>query len=165
MRGQELLAVEREQIMIGVARDESCRVIAGRLGRDHTVVSREIARNGGRESYRASAAQERAVKERRRRKPRKLEENPELHDVVAGGRWTGHRATCPSGCGGIILRTGDCGSLPTRSLTRWSSRPGVRAAPSCAGRCAAGGPDGCRGGRLDPSRPCMTPLVTMPQVH
>jgi IS30 family transposase len=85
VRGQELLAVEREQIMIGVARDESCRVIAGRLGRDHTVVSREIARNGGRESYRASVAQERAVKERRRQKPRKLEENPELHDVVAGG--------------------------------------------------------------------------------
>lgn len=85
MRGQELLAVEREQIMIGVARDESCRVIAGRLGRAHTVVSREIARNGGRESYGAGAAQERAMSKRERPKLRKLEKNPELHEVVAAG--------------------------------------------------------------------------------
>ncbi len=85
MRGQELLAVEREQIMIGVARHESCRVIAGRLGRNHSVVSQEIARNGGRESYRAGAAQDRAERLRTRPKDRKLEKNPELHDVVAAG--------------------------------------------------------------------------------
>lgn len=85
MRGQELLTAEREQIMIGVARDESCRVIGGRLGRDHSVVSREIARNGGRESYRASAAQDRAVEKRGRPKVRKLEMDLELHDVVAAG--------------------------------------------------------------------------------
>ncbi len=85
MRGQELLGVEREQIMIGVARDESCRVIAGRLGRNHSVISREIARNGGRESYRSGAAQDRADRGRTRPKPRKLEMKPELHDVVAAG--------------------------------------------------------------------------------
>ncbi|MGH3906623.1 MAG: IS30 family transposase [Pseudonocardiaceae bacterium] len=79
-----MLAVEREQIMICVARSESCRVIA-RLGQDHTVVSQEIARNGGRESYRAGAAQDRAVTKRERPKLRKLEMNPELHDVVAAG--------------------------------------------------------------------------------
>ena len=85
MRGQELLAVEREQIMIGVARNESCRVIAGRLGRNHTVVSREIARNGGRDSYRSGAAQDRADGRRTRPKLRKLERKPDLHDVVAAG--------------------------------------------------------------------------------
>jgi IS30 family transposase len=85
MRGQKLLTVEREQIMIGVAREESCRVIAGRLGRNHSVVSREIARNGGREPYRAAAAQDRAESTRTRPKLRKLEMNPELHDVVAAG--------------------------------------------------------------------------------
>jgi transposase, IS30 family len=85
VRGQELLAVEREQIMIGVARDESFRVIAGRLGRDHSVISREVARNCGRKLYGAGAAQDRAVKKRERPKPRKLEMNPELHDVVAAG--------------------------------------------------------------------------------
>src|SRR5918997_921282 len=56
MRGQELVIVECERIMIGVARRESCRVIAGCLGRNHSVVSREIALNGGRESYDAVAA-------------------------------------------------------------------------------------------------------------
>ena len=85
MRGQELLAVEREQIMIGVAREESCRVIAGRLGRNHSVVSREIVRNGGRESYRARAAQDRAESTRTRPKQRKLEVTQELHDAVAAG--------------------------------------------------------------------------------
>jgi transposase, IS30 family len=85
VRGQELLAVEREQIMIGVARDESCRVIAGRLGRNHTVVSREIARNGGRDSYRSGAAQDRADRRRTRPKLRKLERKPDLHEVVAAG--------------------------------------------------------------------------------
>lgn len=85
MRGQELLAVEREQIMIGVARDESYRVIAARLGRNHSVISREIANNGGRESYSAQAAQERAEGHRARPKPRKLETNQKLHDVVAAG--------------------------------------------------------------------------------
>jgi IS30 family transposase len=71
--------------MIGVARDESCRVIAGRLGRNHTVVSREIARNGGRDSYRSGAAQDQTDRRRTRPKLRKLERKPELHDVVAAG--------------------------------------------------------------------------------
>lgn len=85
MRGRELLTVEREQIMIGVARRESCRVIAGRLGRNHSVVSQEIARNGGRESYSAGAVQDRAERLRKRPRLRKLEMNQELHDVVAAG--------------------------------------------------------------------------------
>ena len=85
MRGQELLAVEREQIMIGIARRESCRVIAGRLGRSHSVISRELANNGGRESYSARVAQDRAARARARPKRRKLEINQELHDVVAAG--------------------------------------------------------------------------------
>src|ERR671917_2975122 len=85
MRGQELVIVERERIMIGVARRESCRVIAGCLGRNHSVVSREIALNGGRESYSAVAAQNRADRTRTRQRTRKLETNQELHDAVAAG--------------------------------------------------------------------------------
>lgn len=85
MRGRELLAVEREQIMVGVARGESCRVIAGRLGRNHSVVSREIARNGGRELYRSGSAQGRADSTRTRPKRRKLEMKQDLHDAVAAG--------------------------------------------------------------------------------
>ena len=44
--------LEREEISRGIARDLSARQIAARLGRDPSVISREIARNGGRSAYR-----------------------------------------------------------------------------------------------------------------
>ncbi|MGQ0774117.1 MAG: IS30 family transposase [Pseudonocardiales bacterium] len=49
------------------------------------MLSREIARNGGRESYSAGVAQDRAEKTRKRPKPRKLETHSKLHEVVAAG--------------------------------------------------------------------------------
>jgi IS30 family transposase len=76
---------EREEISRGVAGDLSDRVIAVGLGRDQSVVSREIARNGGRRRYRAYAAQERAQVLVGRPKVFKLEANTGLHDVVAAG--------------------------------------------------------------------------------
>jgi IS30 family transposase len=50
-----LSAAEREEISRGVAAGDSCRVIAMRLGRAPSTVSRELARNGGRHRYQASA--------------------------------------------------------------------------------------------------------------
>ena len=44
---------EREEISWGVARGESLRVIARRLGRAALTVSREVAGNGGRLKYRS----------------------------------------------------------------------------------------------------------------
>src|ERR687893_1330730 len=126
VRGQELLAVEREQIMIGMARHESCRVIAGRLGRNHSIVSQEIARNGGRESYRAGAAQDRAERLRTRRK---TENWKRIRNCMTwwqqGWRWNGRRGRCRSGCVVIILRTWECGSRPRRSMRRCSCKLGV----------------------------------------
>ncbi|MGH3829305.1 MAG: IS30 family transposase [Pseudonocardiaceae bacterium] len=52
---------------------------------DHTVVSREVARNGGRSAYRVIPAQRRADEQRARPKPRLLEENTALHDAVNSG--------------------------------------------------------------------------------
>jgi transposase, IS30 family len=49
------------------------------------VISREIARNGGRDDYRVHSAQERFERLKARPKPRKLEENRRLHDAVAEG--------------------------------------------------------------------------------
>jgi len=46
--------------------------MAGRLGRAHTTLSREVGRNGGRQSYRAAEADVAAVGRRRRPKPGKL---------------------------------------------------------------------------------------------
>src|SRR5438046_550790 len=51
----------REEIRLGVDRDESDADIARRIGCHRGTVGREIARNGGREAYRAFAAQARAV--------------------------------------------------------------------------------------------------------
>jgi Helix-turn-helix domain len=53
-------ATERDGVYQGLARGDSLRVIAGRLGRWPSTVSREVARNGGRRRYRAVDAEDRA---------------------------------------------------------------------------------------------------------
>ncbi|MDT5024654.1 MAG: hypothetical protein QOE61_1080 [Micromonosporaceae bacterium] len=85
MRGAALCVDEREEISRGVAENLSGRMIAARLGRDPSVVSREITRNGGRGSYRAHTAQERADELVARPKVFLLESNARLHHVVAAG--------------------------------------------------------------------------------
>ncbi|MGH3777840.1 MAG: IS30 family transposase [Pseudonocardiaceae bacterium] len=85
MRGAEILAEEREIISRELAANRSYRWIGRLLNRDHAVVSREVARNGGRSAYRAIPAQRRADENRARPKPRLLEENTRLHDEVNSG--------------------------------------------------------------------------------
>src|SRR6266480_7777168 len=79
---RELTAREREELSRGLARGESCRAMAGRLGRVHTTLSREVGRNGGRENYRAAEADAAAVGRRRRPKPGKLADSPALRAEV-----------------------------------------------------------------------------------
>lgn len=85
VRGVELTVAEREEISRGIAVGESGRVIGVRIGRDPSVVNREIARHGGREGYRATAADRVAVGRRSRPKLRKLESNARLLEVVNEG--------------------------------------------------------------------------------
>jgi IS30 family transposase len=59
------------------------RSIAVRLGKAPSTVSREIARNGGRDRYRAAAADSRAWMEARRPKACKLSQQHRLRGVVA----------------------------------------------------------------------------------
>lgn len=80
MPGKRLSKWEREEISRGCAREHSFTHIAKRLGRPVSTVSREVARNGGRERYRAWFAQ-RDTKERARR-PRVLKL---LNDVDLAG--------------------------------------------------------------------------------
>ncbi|MFJ8768985.1 IS30 family transposase [Streptomyces clavifer] len=47
---------ECEEISRGIAAGKSARQLAGRLGRSPSTVSHEIARNGGRDRYRAASA-------------------------------------------------------------------------------------------------------------
>jgi len=56
--------------------------MAGRLGRAHTTLSREVNRNGGRQSYRAAEADGAAVNRRRRPKPGKLAHSSALRTEV-----------------------------------------------------------------------------------
>ena len=67
---------------VGLVLGESFRVIAERLGRSHSTVSREVARNGGRQSYRAHAADQAAYGRGRRPKPSKLATSARLRAEV-----------------------------------------------------------------------------------
>lgn len=63
---------EREEISRGLAAADSLRLIAVRIGRSPSTVSREVARNHGRQNYRAGAAEEAALTRAKRPKPAKL---------------------------------------------------------------------------------------------
>ncbi|WP_433206525.1 helix-turn-helix domain-containing protein [Nocardia sp. CA-107356] len=65
-RSLHLSSVEREEISCGVAAGLSGRMIASRLGRSPSTMSREISRNSGREDYRAAAADEQVYQRARR---------------------------------------------------------------------------------------------------
>src|ERR1051325_6822887 len=70
--GRDLGVEEREGLSRGLARGESCRAMAHRLGRAHSTLSREVHRNGGRQSYRATEADVAAGGRRRRPQSGKL---------------------------------------------------------------------------------------------
>ncbi len=80
---------EREEISRGVAAGDSMRMIAGRIGRAPSTISRELARNGGHHQYRAHHADRTAWRRARRPKTSKLAENPVLRTVVEEklGEW------------------------------------------------------------------------------
>jgi len=74
---------EREEISRGVAAGETCRTIAKRLGRAVSTVSQELARHGGRRTYRAAQADRAAWAWARRPKPCLLACNEPLQRLVA----------------------------------------------------------------------------------
>ena len=73
MAGRRLGLAEREEIAIGLARQEPLRQIAVRLGRAPSTVSREVRRNlSAPRAYRAFPAHIQATARARRSRPRKL---------------------------------------------------------------------------------------------
>lgn len=90
MAGRALCLDEREEIRAGIERGQSAAAIARRLRRHATTVSREIRRNGGRDCYRATKAQRRCNRKRRRPKPFKLVVDPELGRHVEAGLRRGY---------------------------------------------------------------------------
>ena len=83
LKGRCLSFREREEIGLGRAAGESLRVIAARLGRSPSTISRELARNAdSRGGYRASSAHARAYDRASRPKPAKLATNLVLRGKV-----------------------------------------------------------------------------------
>lgn len=80
--GLRLMLAERETIGLMAAAGASMRAIATELGREVSTISREFARNGGREGYRPLRAQLRAEREARRPQASKLATNPRLRERV-----------------------------------------------------------------------------------
>jgi len=78
-----LSLAEREEISRGIAAGHSGRVIARRLRRAPSTISREVARNGGRARYRAARAEGRAWDAARRPQACKLARNGVLRELVA----------------------------------------------------------------------------------
>jgi IS30 family transposase len=84
LKGRCLSFAEREEIALGRARGETIRVIARRLGRAPSTISRELRRNADRRDggYRATTAHALAYERASRPKPAKLATNLRLRQLV-----------------------------------------------------------------------------------
>ena len=73
---------DREEISRGLAEGLEYKEIGLRLGRDSSVISRDVARHGGRAAYRAVAADSEACAARERPKLFAVERSPRLRAIV-----------------------------------------------------------------------------------
>ncbi|WP_079141810.1 helix-turn-helix domain-containing protein [Streptomyces sp. LUP30] len=113
---------EREEISRGLCAGESYRTIAGLLGRAVSTISREVSNNGGRDVYRAIAAQKRALDRARRPKQCLLAHRPALRRTVSR-----HRSAPQRGArSGWRMSAAICGDANCGPRTRRTSlRPTV----------------------------------------
>ena len=77
-----LSLIEREEIGAGIAAGDSFRAIGRRIGRHASTISREVGGSCGRDGYRATKAEDRAVAAACRPKRSKLATNPRLRRRV-----------------------------------------------------------------------------------
>jgi len=77
-----LTLVDREEISRGLAESLQYKDIALRIGRDASIVSREVARHGGRQDYRAVVASQAAGQSRSRPQRLVVDRDPRLRALV-----------------------------------------------------------------------------------
>src|SRR5215831_12350264 len=94
-----LTLADREEITVGLHGGESFTVIAARLGKAVSTVSREVAANGGRGAYRAWRAHQRAREQARRPKTPKLACSRWPSRSAFGWNSGGHLSRSRAGCG------------------------------------------------------------------
>ena len=107
-----LTLIDREEISRGLAEDLLFAEIALRIGRDPSVVSRDVARHGGRAGYRGVVAEQAACAARERPKLFAVERSARLRAVVC------RQLRC-----GLVTRV-DRGPV-ARRLPRGPGLPGV----------------------------------------
>lgn len=120
--GRDLSGGECEEMSRGIAAAESARQMARRLGRSPSTVSREIARNGGRERYRAASADAAAHARGRRPKQAKLARRPALRalvEVKLALCWSPEQIAV--GCDSSSPATSPCRSRTKRSMSLFSA--------------------------------------------
>lgn len=115
-----MLTVEdREEISRGVAESLQYKEIAARIGRDPSVVSRELARHGGAESYRVTLAGAEAARSRSRPKRLAVERHPGLSTLV---RRLLRSGWSPASIAGSLARTrplGDAVGVSHEAIYQW----------------------------------------------
>ncbi len=83
-RPDALTFEDREEIRVGIIRNETNTRIGERLGRHRGTIWREIDRNGGRDEYRACRAHDRASVTGKRQRDTWVEKRRWLFDIVVG---------------------------------------------------------------------------------
>jgi IS30 family transposase len=103
MAGTPLTVDEREEILVGLARGDSCAEIGRWLKRPGCTISREVRRNGKRRGYSAVTAQRHTDKRRARPKTPKLLADPALARFIERDL---HEGFSPAA---IVVRLADAG--------------------------------------------------------
>lgn len=114
-----LTLLDREEISRGIAESLEYSQIAARIGRDASIVSREIARHGGRDGYRATTAHRTAARHRARPKPRAVDSRPGTRQTVTQLL---KRGWSPASIAGRLRRehpAGDPGRVSHEAIYQW----------------------------------------------